>query len=369
MADPRTDRLARLLVHYSTRVKPGDRAFIVAEPLAMPLIRALFEHVIEAGGYPHLLIVDPSLEEIILKKGSEEQIDFAPTFLKLAYEEFEVRYAIHAKSNTRALTGVDKERFARRRRTMQPILQTQMERGAKGDLRWLTTLFPTEAYAQDAEMSLTEYQDFVYQACHVDDPDLDPVAYWQGVKDELAEVAAALSKGDRIEVRGPNCDLRLSIKGRTFVGCHGTHNMPDGEVFTGPVEDSIEGWVRFTYPVIWKGNMAEGVELTFKQGRVVEAKAEKNQEFIDRIIDTDPGSRYLGEFAFGTNFGIDRFTGNILFDEKIGGSFHIALGAGYPETGSKNQSAIHLDMVCDMRQDAEALMDGDVFYKNGEFQL
>jgi aminopeptidase len=172
---------------------------------------------------------------------------------------------------------------------------------------------------------------------------------------------------DRIQLRGANVDLSLSIKGRSFLNSFGLHNMPDGEIFTGPVEDSLNGWVKYTYPAIDMGVSVEGAELHFENGRVAKATARVREDYLKQMIATDAGASYVGEFAFGLNKDIDRFTGHILFDEKIGGSFHMALGAGYPETGSKNNSAIHWDMICDMRQDSEVLVDGELLYKNGEF--
>ena len=194
-----------------------------------------------------------------------------------------------------------------------------------------------------------------------------PIEYWQSVKEEQSRIVIALNGHEQVEVRGPNCDLRLSIKDRKFLNACGENNMPDGEVFTGPVEDSVEGHVRFSYPSVLLGNEVEGVELVFKEGKVVEAHAEKNQQFLDTMLETDEGARYLGEFAVGLNYGVDRITKNILFDEKIGGSIHMALGAGYPETGSVNKSAIHWDMITDMRDGGEILVDGELFYKDGRF--
>ena len=216
-------------------------------------------------------------------------------------------------------------------------------------------------------MSLREYEDFVYGACFCDQE--DPVAAWQTVHSEQARVIEWLDGRKRVRVVGPNADLTLSIEGREFINSDGHHNMPSGEVFTGPVENSAEGWVKFTYPAISGGREVNGVELAFEEGRVVRAKAKKNESYLVRMLDTDEGSRYLGEFAIGTNFGIQRFTKNILFDEKIGGSFHLALGNGYPETGSKNHSAIHWDMICDMREGGEIWVDDALLYKEGRFQI
>jgi aminopeptidase len=214
-------------------------------------------------------------------------------------------------------------------------------------------------------MSLQEYEDFVFGAVHAQED--DPIAYWKGSGAEQQKAIDFLVDKQQVVIRGPNVDLTLSIKGRKFMNSIGIFNMPDGEIFTGPVEDSVNGWVKFTYPAIYGGVAVESAELTFNKGRVETAKAEKNQDYLLKMLEIDQGSRYLGEFAIGTNKDITRFTGNILFDEKIGGSFHMALGAGYPETGSKNKSAIHWDLICDVRHDSEMLVDGQLFYKDGKF--
>ena len=218
-------------------------------------------------------------------------------------------------------------------------------------------------------MSLSEFEDFVFQACHVDDPEQDAIAYWESVDNEQERLVEAFEGHDRVQVQGPNCDLTFSIKGRTFMNASGRFNMPDGEIFTGPVEDSMTGRVRFTYPTADEGNVVDGVELVFEKGRVIEAHADRNQEFLDEKLATDEGARYVGEFAIGLNYGVQRPTMNILFDEKIGGSFHMALGLGYPETGSVNKSAIHWDMITDMREDSRILLDGEVIYQNGHFKI
>ncbi|HKZ55761.1 MAG TPA: aminopeptidase [Anaerolineales bacterium] len=373
MPDPRITRLARLLVDYSTRIGPGDKVLIEAEPVAEPMVRAVFERVLEVGGHPHLLLSLggfaslSGIDDLFLSKAGQAQLDLAPTFYHLAYNEFASRIRIGSSSNTKALTGADQARSVRRQRAIHPILAAQLQRGARGEFRWMSTLFPTSAYAQDAEMSLEEYQRFFYGACHVADDDGDPVAYWNSVQAEQARIVEALEGHDKVHLRGPNCDLRLSIKGRKFLNACGEHNMPDGEVYTGPVEESVEGWVRFTYPAVYQGREVAGVQLKFAAGQVSEATAEKNQAYLEEMLGSDAGARYLGEFAIGTNFGIQRFTRNILLDEKIGGSFHLALGSGYPETGSKNVSAIHWDFICDLHGEAEIAVDGEVIYKDGAF--
>lgn len=367
MTDPRVENFARILVEHSAQIRPGDRVAITTSTEAVPLVRALYKQVLERGAYLHVLLDIPDQEEIYYAHARDELLDFIPEFHKIAFEQFDVLFKVRADTNTRALTGLDPARQTRRQRGMAPLLQAQMRRGAEGALRWMSTLFPTRAYAMEAEMGFEEYQDFVYRAMHADEGTLDPVAYWQGIEKEQQAIIDRLQGHDLVELRGPNVDLSLSIKGRKFDNASGKYNLPDGEVYTGPVEDSANGWVRYTYPAVYQGRVVEGVELRFESGKVVKATAKKNEDFLLQMLDTDPGARYLGEFAIGTNYQIDRFTRNILFDEKIGGSFHMAVGAGYPETGSQNKSIIHWDMICDMRQDSEIRVDGEVVYRNGMF--
>lgn len=373
MRDPRVDRMARLLVDYSVAVEPGDRVLIEAATPAEPLVRALFEYILKAGGHPHLLLslggldTMTGLDATFMRYASDEQLAHEPTFMQLAYEQFEGRIRVHSSDNTNRLAGIPGDKGKKRSEATRSVLQAQFRRGQSGDLRWVTTLFPTEAYAQAAEMSLTEFESFVFGACQVEQEG-NPVAYWQGVEQEQQKAIDAIQGGEWVELKGPNCDLKLSIAGRKFLNACGRHNMPDGEIFTGPVEDSASGWVQFTYPAIFKGRTIVGTRLEFEDGQVVNASAERGEEFLDAILATDEGSSRLGEFAIGMNHGIQRFTGNILFDEKIGGSFHMALGAGYPETGSVNESAIHWDLICDLGSDSEIKVDGKTCYKDGEFK-
>lgn len=367
VTDPRIHKFAQILVDHSARIQPGDRVLLEGTFAAEPLVRELYALILQRGGYPHPLFTFPGEEKIFFTYANEAQLDFIPTFKYLAYQEFESRIRIHSATDTRALSEIDPAKQSRRQKAVSPILETQMRRGAAGEFKWVTTLFPTEAYAQEAGMSLQEYEDFVYRACFADRD--DPVAAWKQVEKEQSRIVSWLKGRDTVTVQGPNVDLRLSIKGRRFMNSSGRFNMPDGEVFTGPVEDSANGWVRFTYPAIAGGRVVNGVELRFENGRVVKATATENEAYLLQMLETDPGARYLGEFAIGTNFQIDRFIGQILFDEKIGGTFHMALGAGYPETGSVNKSAIHWDMICDLRTDSEIRVDGDLLYRNGQFVI
>lgn len=370
MADPRVVKFAKVLVEHSARTVPGDRVLIEATTAAEPLVRELYIQILEKGGHPHPMIGFPGMvpfiqDDMYLTYAKDTQLDFVPTFHKIAYDQFEGRIRIHSATNTRATTNLDPVKAQRRGKATSTITESQMRRGAEGVFKWVTTLYPTDAYAQDAGMSLKEYEDFVFGAVHAHEE--NPIAYWQSTATGQQKAINFLAGKSQVVMHGPNVDLTLSIKGRKFMNSTGMYNMPDGEIFTGPVEDSVNGWVKFTYPAIYGGVAVEGAELTFVRGRVEQAKAEKNQEYLIKMLESDSGSRYLGEYAIGTNFDINKFTGNILFDEKIGGTFHMALGAGYPETGSHNKSAIHWDMICDLRTDSEILVDGELFYKNGQF--
>jgi aminopeptidase len=367
LTDTRIQKFTQILVDHSTHVAEGDRVAITATTTAEPLVKAIYQLVLERGGYPHVLLDFADQDEVFFAHARESQLDFVPLFHKMAFEEFDVLIKIRADTNTRALGSVVPERQARRQKAMFSLIQAQLRRGADKSLRWVSTLYPTNAYAMEADMGFEQYQDFVFRAMHADHETPNPVAHWEAVKSDQQRIIDRLHGHDRVELRGPNVDLSLSIQGRTFMNACGEHNMPDGEIYTGPVENSANGWVRYTYPAMYHGRIVEGIELKFEAGKVVSASAKENESYLLKLIDADAGSRYIGEFAIGTNFEIDRFTKSILFDEKIGGTFHMALGAGYPETGSQNKSDIHWDMICDLRKDSEIIVDGEVVYRNGEF--
>ena len=270
-------------------------------------------------------------------------------------ERADILYSIMSGQNTRALTKVDPKKMVRLQRARQPWMETYMRRAATDDLLWTLTLFPTPAYAQDAEMGLLDLFDFVFDACFLNEPD-----------QQLIEV---LSQAREIHVKGPGTDLRVGVEGRIWLNDDGKKNFPGGEIFTGPVEERVEGVVTFELPAVYAGREVRGARLRFEQGRVVEASATHNEAFLLEMLNTDEGARYLGEFAFGTNYNIQHVMRNTLFDEKIGGTIHMALGRSYPETGGKNQSAIHWDLVCELRRDSEVYVDGELFQKNGRFVM
>jgi aminopeptidase len=367
MADSRVEKLADLLVNYSVAVKPGERVMIQGSTAGEPLIKAVYQKVLQAGGHPVIFVTLPGESELLFRYASDEQLKHVPEPLKIAMSTYECRIYIMAEQNTKELSGVDSKKMVIRSQSRSDLMKVMMQRTAAGELRWVLAPYPTNAYAQDAEMGLAEYEDFLYNACM---PDInDPIGYWKKVAAYQGKIVKWLKGKKQVHLTGKETDLTLRIEGRTFISCHADRNVPDGEVFTGPVENSVEGKVFFSYPAIYNGKEVTGVRLWFEKGRVVKATAEKNQEFLLKTLATDKGSKRVGEFAIGTNEGINRFTSEILFDEKIGGSFHMALGAGYPETGSKNESAIHWDMVCDLRDGGEIRVDDALFYKNGKFMI
>ena len=367
MADPRMVKLAELLVHYSVEIQTGDWVMVRGDLIAEPLVAEVVRQVVRAGGRPTILLNSDAIEEAFLREASPEILEWVSPVNQMLYKQADVLMSLRAASNTRTLTGIDPQKERVRAVANRGLTETYMRRSAAKELRWVGTQFPCPAYAQEADMSLNEYENFVYAATFCDRD--DPVAEWQNVHTEQQKIVDWLDGKKTVTVKSPNANLTLSIEGRTFINSDGKKNMPSGEVFTGPVEDSANGWVAFNYPAIRGGREVEGVRLEFKDGKVVQASAKKNEAYLLAQLDSDEGARFLGEFAIGTNYGITHFTKSILFDEKIGGSFHMAIGAGYPETGSVNKSSIHWDFICGIQTDSEIRVDGEMLYKDGKFQI
>jgi aminopeptidase len=365
VADPRVEALADVVVSYSTGVRAGDLVVIDATPLAAPLVRETYRRVLAAGGHPQVRIAVDGVAEALLAEGNETQLGWLNPARREEVERADVRIVFEADSNTRALSGADPARQAAVQRARKDLGDRIFERAHAGELRWLVTLYPTNAAAQDAGMSLAEYEAFVYRAGLLDRP--DPVAEWRALGDRLERLARWLRTKSELRVVAEGTDLTLGVGGRTWIPSRGTENFPDGEVFTGPVESSVEGEIRFTYPAAFQGRVVEGIELRFERGEVVAARASRGQAFLEEMIGVDDGARRVGEFSFGMNDAVTEFTLNTLFDEKIGGTVHLALGKSYPETGGANASALHWDLVCDLRERSEVYADGDLVYRDGRF--
>jgi aminopeptidase len=364
MPDPRVAQLAKVLTQYSLNLQPGEQMLISSTHLAHDLTLAIYKEAILAGSHVSILQQVPGAREFFFKHANDAQLEYLSPIWKLIYETFDAELSIIAPTNLRELTGVDPARQRLYRKPIADLTRIANERSARGSERRLCiTIFPTDALGQDANMSLTEYEDFVYGAGLLDMP--DPITAWkeEGVKQE--RLISWLSGKDQVKFSGPDIDLRLSIKGRGFLGANGKGNFPDGEIFTSPIETSVNGWVRFSYPGIFAGNEIAGIELWLEEGKIIKEKAAKGQEILSSLLDTDAGSRFLGEWGIGTNYGIQRFTRNMLFDEKIGGTNHFAVGQGFMEVGGQNDSGLHWDMLCNMSE-SEIIVDGELFYRNGK---
>ena len=367
MAESSFDRWARVLVDYSTEVTTGDQVAISGGVAAEPLLRAIFRAVLRNGGHPVLLPSFSEEQADFFHHASDEQLEYISPLERWVLEEAPVTIAVQASTNTRALSAIDPSRQSVWSRARTELRKTAFARAARGERRWSSTIFPTPAHAQDADMATDQFATYLEAACLLDRS--DPIAAWRELSKRQARMIDWLQERREIHITASGTDLRLSISGRAWVNSDGKRNFPSGEVFTSPVEDSVEGHVHFTYPVVTQGREVSDVRLQFAAGLVVDASASKNEAFLIDTLDTDPGARRLGEFAFGTNNGITRWTKNILLDEKMGGTVHMALGMGYPETGSQNTSAIHWDMICDLRQGGEATADGEIVLRDGEYRI
>jgi aminopeptidase len=358
--------MAQTIARYSVSLKPGERFLILTSVPGLALAMEVYREALALGALPVVRTLHPEIDELLYRHGSDDQVKFVPEYEKQELESLNARLVIRGDENVMALAGVDPARLTLGRQARRPLSERMMARKAVGELKNCLTQYPTNASAQEAGMSLADYEEFVFHACFADKP--DPIAAWRELSRAQQKHVDFLNSVKTLKVEGPDTDLSLSVESRKWVNSDGKANFPSGEVFTGPVEDSANGRIRFDVPTLFSGQPVESIELEFKAGRVVTARAERGDKMLQSAFETDAGSRFLGEFAFGLNYGITRATKNILFDEKIGGTIHMAVGAGYPETGSTNRSAIHWDMIKDMKQ-GRVYADGKLVYENARFTV
>jgi aminopeptidase len=366
MTDSRVERMAQTIARYSLSLRPGERALILTSVPGLTLAKEVYREALALGALPVVRTLHPEFDEVLYRHGSDEQVKFVPEYERQELEGLSARLVIRGDDNVMTLAGIEPARLTLGRQARRPLLERMMARKGAGELKNCLTQYPTSGSAQEAGMSLADYEEFVFRACFADRP--DPIAAWRELSKEQQKYVDFLNGVKTLRVEGPGTDLALSVEGRKWVNSDGKANFPSGEVFTGPVEDSANGKIRFDVPTVFSGKAVEGIELEFKAGKVVGASAARGQEMLVSALDTDAGARFLGEFAFGLNYGITRATKNILFDEKIGGTIHLAVGAGYPETGSLNRSAIHWDMIKDMKQ-GRVTADGKLVYEGGKFTV
>ncbi|HUS17703.1 MAG TPA: aminopeptidase [Chloroflexia bacterium] len=366
MTDPRVTALADVLIGYSTALQPGQTIAITGPPPATPLLLALYRRALEAGGHPYILADFPETTELLLRHGNDAQLAHVSPLMNTVVDEFDSIVRIIAPANTRTLSGADPGRQRQALSAQRELRGRMMGRMTDGRHHDLITLFPTAALAQEADMSLSDYENFVFGACRLDQP--DPVAAWREQSAAQQRVVEWLAGKERMHITGPDIDLELGIGGRGFVNADGKVNFPDGEVFTSPVEDATRGHVKISYPAVFNAREVNQVELWFDAGRLVKYTAAQGYDFLDQMLNTDEGARRLGEIAIGTNPDIRRFTKNTLLDEKIAGTIHMALGQSFAHIGGRNQSALHWDMVTDMTG-GQITVDGTLIYQDGAFVL
>jgi aminopeptidase len=359
-------RLAELLVGYSLDVRDGQLVRIDGTELAAPLTIETYRACLRRGALPYAGVRLSGLNEILVGIASDEQLDYIAQSEWNEVDRIDGLVYVWGEANTRALSKADPARVQRALAARRRLSARRGERAERGEMNWVGVQFPTHAHAQEAQMSLREYEDFVYAACHVDG-DGDPADHWRGVAAEVDARARELERVRELRVVGPDTDLRLVVEGRTWIGSKGLRNMPDGEVYTAPVETETTGEIRFNLPAVFAGREVDDVRLRFEGGRVVQAEAASGEDYLRAMLDMDEGSRILGECAFGLNFEIDRFTHNTLFDEKMGGTMHFALGSAYARSGGTNKSGLHWDMILDLREEGEVYADGELIWQRGRF--
>lgn len=360
MRDERLNKLARVLVEYSIEAKEGDQVLVSGGVAAEPLIKAVYTRLLQVGATPIPQVSLPGMQEIFFEHAQDIHYEKTPTVTQAIFENADAVMNIMAPTNTRSLANVDGAKQQALGKRDKAIQETVLGRN-----RWVLTVFPTDALAQESSMGLAEYEEFAFRAMGLEEE--DPVRYWSGKSREQERLKDRLEQASEIRISGPETDITLSVKGRTFVNSAGKRNMPCGEVFTGPIEDSANGTVYFGIPAAIGGREVSGARLRFESGKVVEASADKGEEYLMSLLDADAGSRFLGELGIGTNYGIPRASGSVLFDEKLGGTVHLAIGRSYAETGGKNDSTVHTDLVCDLRDGGELYADGELIQKDGRF--
>jgi len=365
MVDQRIEKLAKLCVHYSVNVKPNELVLIQGSEQAFPLINEIYKECLLREAQPTIL-ANLDTQYTFFKYAKEHQLKFVSPIPKFTLENIDVRISIFCEPSPKALSTVDPAKIRTRMASGKELNEIFYRRVAEHKLRWTGLPYPINAQAQEGDMALGEYEDFVYSSCLVDRE--DPIAEWKKVHQKQQKICEFLDQTSEIRIVGEDTDLTFHGEGRKWINCSGKENMPDGEVFTGPIENSANGTIRFTFPGIFSGREIEDIKLTFKDGKAVKASAAKGEDLLQQTLKIEGADR-LGETAIGTNYGITRFTKNMLFDEKMGGTVHMALGNSYPESGGKNRSAIHWDILKDMKKDGEIYADDKLFYKNGKFLI
>lgn len=360
------EKYAKVLVDYSVKVQKGELTIIRTDShLSQPLVKEIYKQVLLKGGHPVVKVGVEGLGEVFIKNATDEQLEYIDPMTELEYEKAKNFISIGAPFNVKNMARFDSKKLAKRSGVMKHLSEKMLKRAADGELNWVIADFPTNALAQEANMSLEDYTEFLINSCYLHEE--NPVQKWIEIGEMQQKIADILNTKSKIRIVGDKTDITFNVAGRKWISCAGECNFPDGEVYTSPVEDSANGQIYFDFPQIYRGNEAQKVLLTLKDGEIIDAKAEKGEEFLKNMINMDAGSKFVGEIAIGTNDMIQDVTGNILFDEKIGGSIHMAVGASYPEAGGKNVSGLHWDLIKNMKNGGQIYADDELIYENGKF--
>lgn len=365
MSDLRLEKYATLLTEYCLKIKAKDEIIIHGPFIAQPLIKEVYKNLLLKGAFPIIRMTLDELEELFYFYAKDFQLDYCSPYRKYEIEHIKGEIFIRAKANLKNLSNVKPEKIVQSQKAAGPIKDIMLERSRKKEYTWTLCNFPNNALAQEAEMSLGEYEDFVFTACFIDEE--DPIKKWYELSQKQKEIISFLSKKDKLIFKSEDTDLSFSIKDRIWINADGKNNLPDGEIFSSPVENSVNGIICFSYPAIYNGKEVENIKLEFKDGKVIKFSASKGEDFLKQMINMDEGSSFVGEIAFGMNDKIKKFTKSILFDEKIGGTIHLALGFSWPETAGQNKSSLHWDMIKDMKPNGEIYANGELIYQKGRF--
>jgi len=350
--DPRVTKAAEILVNYSTKIKKGEHVQILGDIESKDLILEVYRLCIQKGAFPTTKISLPGQSYIYYKNASEEQLEHYPEISEEEMKKTDAYIAIRGNSNTRELTNIDPKIISKRRKVLRPLQNIRLTK------KWVLYDYPSHSLAQEADMSTEEFEDFVFSSTNID---------WESFNKNLQKVKNIMQSGDEVRIVTNDTDIKFNTKDRKYVVGDGTHNMPDGEVFTAPVETSTEGHIKFSYPTIYGGREVDGIYLEFKKGEIVKSSATKNEDFLKTMINSDPGSKRLGELGIGLNPMIKKPIKNILFDEKLDGTIHLAIGSAYKECNGVNESSVHWDMIKDLKRDGKIFLDNKLIYEKGEF--
>lgn len=352
-------KFADLIVNYCLEVQPKQTIQINADVAAIHFVEELYKEILLSGGYPILELMNTNFTEIFYKNASEDQLGYISPISLFKAKNIDSIIEIRSQPNTKAFANLDMTKQRIRRNALLPLNEEIDKK------RWVLTLFPTEGYAQEAEMSMIEFNAFISSALFLDTK--NPKEAWINLSKQQERYIGMINKFNEIHIRGENIDLIFSVEGRKWINSDGKRNMPSGEIYTSPIEDSFNGYFTSTIPNNKYGKEINNVRLEFSNGKIIKIKTDKNKDFLDGLLSTDDGAKIIGEFGIGLNYGIKQKVNNILFDEKIGGTIHLALGKAYEIAGGKNKSNIHLDLVADLRKFGEITYDNNLLYKNGYF--